>query len=107
MLLLLRQVLLDPAFMGCADHLRRLRAGLSSYFSVSRLHLFMRARGQLSVARLVSGDLRRACASYPLLFEVFVDLLAAGTGGLQILSRVPCDLRLAALPPFNVIALAF
>ncbi len=67
----------------------------------------MRDRGQLSVARLVSGDLRRACASYPLLFEVFTDLLAAWTGRLQILLRVPRDLRLAALAPFNVIALAF
>src|SRR5207253_3307667 len=105
-LLLLRRVLFDPAFMGCADHLVRLLAELRGHVSVPSLHLFMRDRGQPSVARLVS-DLRRACASYPSLFEVLTDLLAAGTGGLQILSRVPCDLRLAALAPFNVIAQAF
>src|SRR5438309_5321575 len=107
MLLLLRRILFDPAFMGCADHLLRLLAELRGHVCVPSLHLFMRNCGQLSVARFVSGDLRRTCASYALLFEVFMDLPAAGTGGLQILSRVPYDLRLAALAPFNIIAQAF
>ena len=105
MLMLLRRLLFDSPFMGCADHLLGLLTELRGHVSVLLLHLCVRDGRQFVVTRLMRCDLRRACASYALLFEVCLDLLTPWTGGVQILSRIPADLRLAAPPPFNLISL--
>ncbi len=70
--------------MRGADYVLRLLAELRGHFPMLLLHLFVRDRGQLVVARLVRGDLRRACASHALLGEMFLDLLTARTRCLQI-----------------------
>ena len=85
----------------------RLLAELRGHVAVLLLHLCVRDGRQFLVTRLMRCDLCRPCASYTLLVEVRLDLLTPWTGGVQILSRVPSDFRLATLAPFNLIALAF
>src|ERR1700679_1802671 len=107
MLMLLRRLLFDSPLMGCSNHLLRLLAELGGDIAMLLLHLSVRNSRQFIVTRLMCCDLRRACASYALLFEVCLDLLTPRTGGVQVLSRIPSDLRLATLALFNVIALVF
>src|ERR1700678_3031614 len=107
MLLFLRWVLFDAAFMSCADDLLRLLTELRGHIAVLLLHLCVRHGRQFVVACLMRCDLRCSCASYALLVEVRLDLLTPWTGGVEIFSRVPFYLWLATLAPFNVIALAF
>src|SRR5580704_4253726 len=107
MLLLLWLLLLYPTFKRRADHMLWLLAELRGHVAVLLLHLCVRDGRQLVVTRLMRCDLRRARASYALLFEICLDLLTPWTGGVKIFSCVPFYLRLATLAPFNVIALAF
>src|ERR1700691_5506734 len=100
-----RRLLFDSPFMGCADDLLGLLTELRGQVSMLLLHLCVRDGWQFVVTRLMRCDLRRARASYALLFEVCLDLLTPWTGGIQIISRVPLDLRLAAPPPLNLISL--
>src|SRR5580693_8104012 len=105
--MLLRRLLFDSPFMGCADYMLGLQTELRGHVSVLLLHLCVRDGRQFVVTRLMRCDLRRARTSYALLFEVCLDLLTPWTGGVKIFSCVPFYLRLSALAPFNVIALAF
>src|SRR5271165_6151933 len=105
--MLLRALLFDSPFMGCADHLLGLLTELRGYVAVLLLHLCVRDGRQFIVTRLMRCDLRRPCASYALLVEVRLDLLTPWTGRIQIFSRVPSDLWLATLASFNVIPLVF
>ena len=81
----------------------RLLAELHRHFPMLLLHLFVRDRGQLVVARLVRGDLCRACASHALLGKMFLDLLTARTRRLQIFTAVTLDLRLPALARLDLV----
>src|SRR5580700_2367281 len=99
MVMLLLRLLFDSAFMGCADHSLGLPTELRGHVSVLLLHLCVGDARQFVVTRLMRCDLRRARASYASLFEVCLDLLTPWTGGVQILSRISADLRLAAPPP--------
>src|SRR5208282_2451572 len=107
MLMLLLRLLFDSPFVGCAYHLLRLVAELRGHIAVLLLHLCVRDGRQFVITRLMGCDLRRPCTSYTLLVEVRLDLLTPRAGRVQIFPRVSCDLRLATLAPFNVIALAF
>src|ERR1700687_840488 len=107
MVLPLRRILFDPAFMGFADHLLRLVAELRGHIAVLLLHLCVCDRRQFVVTRLMRCDLRRPCASYTLLVEVRLDLPTPWTGGVKIFSCVSFYLGLATFAPFNVIALTF
>src|SRR5580700_7619227 len=106
MLMLLRRILFDPPFMGCADRLLGLLTELRGHVSVMLLHLCVRDGRQFVVPCLVRRDLRCTRAFQTLLFKVGLDLLTPWTGGVKIFSCVPFYLRLATLAPFYVIALA-
>jgi hypothetical protein len=82
-----RRLLFDSPFMGCADDLFGLLTELRGQVSVLSLHLCVRDGRQFAVTRLMRSDLRRARASYALLFEVCLDLLTPWTGGVKIFAR--------------------
>ena len=93
--------------MGRADHLLWLIAKSLGHFLVHSLHFRVRDGRQFVVSGLVRCDLRRTSTFHALLFEVGLDLLTSWTGGIKILARISGDLRLAALSPFDLVALTF
>src|ERR1700686_2496470 len=57
----------------------------------------------LAVARTVSRDLGGFLPGTPRAFEVFANLLASGTGGVEVFLCVSLDLRSAAPPCCNLV----
>src|SRR6202046_5120663 len=96
---------LDLVCMSCADDLPWLIAKSLRHFLMHPLHLGMTDGWQFAIARLMSCYLCRTCTSQALLFEVGLDLLTSRTGSIEVLTCIAGDLRLAALPFCDLIAL--
>ena len=93
--------------MSRADYLLWLISKSLGHFLMHSLHFRVRDGRQLVVAGLVRCDLRRTSAFHALLFEVGLNLLTSGAGGIKILACVAGDFRLATFAPFDLVALTF
>ena len=91
------------SFAGLRDDTISLIAERRGELAVS-FHNFSGRMNFLFVARVVGGDLRGLRSAEAALRHSFLDLLAAGTGSVQILLRIAFDLRCASLPCLDFIA---
>ena len=87
----------------CDDTICLMAESISQVAVLLLQHLFRRM-DFLTVARAMSGYLRRACALSTDLVQVFFDLDTTRARCLQILLRISLDLRLPMLTAFDLIA---
>src|SRR5262249_47772976 len=102
-----RQRLVDldrwAAFAGRLDDAPRLIAEAFGEVAMTGLHLVVRLV-VLDLARLMRRDFGGPCAMIAASFQVVLDLLAARTGGVEILATVALNLRLSAAAALDVVA---
>src|ERR1039458_4030847 len=89
-------------FTRCAYNGLGLVSKVCRQFPV-RGHHISRRMDLLAITGGVGGDLGSFLPGTPRAFEVFANLLAPGTGGVEILSRVALDLRRTAPPCRNFV----